>query len=272
MSVWMVRAGAHGESETLALQENIVCLGFGEVPDLSKATTREAVYDICLKAYPHAREGRLRNVMGQLFAFAHRIEVGDTVVLPLKTRAQLAIARVTGPYEYRTDMGDVHHTRAVQWLRDDIPRSAVAQDLLYSLGAFMTVCKIKRNNAEERIHRLLEGKPDSRLAQKGEEEEVEEDVETTDVDVRPDLEQLARDQIMASLRENFKGHELPRRVAALLRADGYVTEVSDPGQTVASISLPVRARWVSRARTFVYRSSPRSPRRTSQSCGRCRAR
>jgi hypothetical protein len=33
-------------------------------------------------------------------------------------------------------------------LRNDIPRAAFTQKLLYSFGAYMTVCKIERDNAE----------------------------------------------------------------------------------------------------------------------------
>ena len=53
------------------------------------------------------------------------------------------------------------HTRPVQWLQTDIPRTTFEQDLLYSFGAFMTVCKISRNDAESRrVAAVLEGKAD----------------------------------------------------------------------------------------------------------------
>ena len=39
----------------------------------------------------------------------------------------------------------------------DIPRSNFDQDLLYSLGAFLTICEVKRNDAEKRI-RAMAGK------------------------------------------------------------------------------------------------------------------
>lgn len=53
----------------------------------------------------------------------------------------------------------MRHQRTVTWIRDDVPRDAIDQDLRYSLGAFLTVCRIKRNNAEERIRALLDGAP-----------------------------------------------------------------------------------------------------------------
>ena len=42
------------------------------------------------------------------------------------------------------------------WLETDIPRSNFDQDLLYSFGAFMTVCRIKRNRAEERLKAMAQ--------------------------------------------------------------------------------------------------------------------
>lgn len=47
-----------------------------------------------------------------------------------------------------------HHCINVRWIQQDIPRSNFDQDILYSLGAFITVCRIKRNDAEKRIHKL----------------------------------------------------------------------------------------------------------------------
>ncbi|MDQ2900524.1 MAG: hypothetical protein M3Y07_12115 [Acidobacteriota bacterium] len=95
---------------------------------------------------------------GPAWAFRERIQKDDLVVLPLKRRSAIAIGRVTGGYTYLPGGTDDFHTGPVKWLKTDIPRSAFDQDLLYSLGAFMTVCQISRNNAETRIKAILEGK------------------------------------------------------------------------------------------------------------------
>ena len=44
----------------------------------------------------------------------------------------------------------------VHWKRVNVPRSAVQQDLLHSLGAFMTVCEITRNDGAWRLQQILE--------------------------------------------------------------------------------------------------------------------
>lgn len=43
------------------------------------------------------------------------------------------------------------HSVRVKWLNTEVPRSTFDQDLLYSFGAFMTVCRMARNDAEARV-------------------------------------------------------------------------------------------------------------------------
>ena|SRR5271165_5434339 len=56
------------------------------------------------------------------------------------------------------------HYRTVKWVGEDRPRSTFAQDLLYSFGAFMTICRIQRNQAEERVRAMAHNhwKPEGR--------------------------------------------------------------------------------------------------------------
>ena len=75
------------------------------------------------------------------------------------SRSAIAVGVVQSDYEYRRDLGEiVHHTRRVKWVRTDIPRTNFDQDLLYSLGPFMAVYQITRNDAENRVHKIVEGK------------------------------------------------------------------------------------------------------------------
>ena len=230
MAVWMVRAGKDGDRESLALEQNVVTIGWESLPDLASAETSESVRRLCELHYPDAPRGRISNYTGQVWGFRGGIEVGDLVVLPLKTRSAIALGRVTGNYLYRPDFPfDAKHTRKVEWIRIDIPRSAFAQDLLYSMGAFMTCCRIERNDAEERIRRIAESGTDPHL---GTEIPVSDLTNTTIDDVQDidfDLELYARDQIRSYIDEHYKGHEFTRLVDAVLKAQGYRTLVSPPG-------------------------------------------
>jgi restriction system protein len=221
MSLWLVRAGRYGEQEVRALEKGLVSVGWKDLPDLSGVKTRDELVKLFEKTYPNRTRKSVANQVGQIWAFVRRIERGDLVVLPLKAQSAIAVARVEGGYEYRNDLGeDMHHVRRAKWLRTDIPRAALDQDLLLSFGAFMTVCQVTRNKAEERVETLL--KQGSRGMEGGTLEKGS--------DLEPmDIEQIARDQIVDYINRKFKGHDLARLVEAVLQAEGYVTTRSEPG-------------------------------------------
>lgn len=222
--VYLVRAGRNGEDEDSALTQNLAIIGFQDVPSLNEARDYDGVFALVSEALAGNKPRALGNFAGQLWAFAILMQVGDIVVMPRKLTSQIAIGRVTGPYQYREVNGENRHTRAVEWLLPEVPRSTFAQDLLYSFGAFMTVCNISRNDAVRRVEAILEGKPDPGLTTGKEAGSGDDQSETL-----PDLAQLAHDQIVKQIQARFVGHDLTRLVNAVLQADGWVTTVSPPG-------------------------------------------
>lgn len=229
MTIWMVRAGGQGENENLALGKGLVVVGWEDLGDLSFVSTQEELRTLCENTYQDASRSRISNFVGQLWSFKDRIQIGDLVALPLKTQSSaIALGKVTGDYKYVSNNPfDAKHTRKVDWIQTDIPRSNFGQDLLYSLGAFMTVCRIKRNNADERIKVILNGAPDPNLTSPLPEPGVEPD--DTETEPPLDIEQYSKDQIHAYIGAKFKGHELSRLVTSILKAQGYKTEMSPPG-------------------------------------------
>lgn len=224
MAVWMVRAGKHGEHESLALEKGVSVVGWTEFADLSDIGSREELDALYREAHPEASTNVVSNKVGQLWAFKERIKKGDLVVLPLKARSAIAIGRITGPYKYRTELPEgARHTRCTKWLKTDIPRNSVDQDLLYSLGAYMTVCQIQRNDAEQRITAMLEETPSGRG------QKIDGGGTTLPPEEQFDLEQYAIDQIRQYIGRKFLGHDLARLVNELLRAQGYRTQMSAPG-------------------------------------------
>jgi restriction system protein len=227
MAVWLVRAGRNGEREQLALDQSVAVIGWQALPDLTPITTREALDQLVRATYPEFKPGKLSNHIGQVWAFRERIQVGDLVVLPLKTRSAIAIGRVAGPYSYRADLPpEAKHTRPLQWLRTDLPRDAFDQDLLFSFGSQLTICQVQRNQAEPRIAAVLAGKPapvPKPVPPDGGGEAL------VDTAAPLNLEEFATDQIRAYVGQRFKGHGLARLVAELLRAQGYQAQISTPG-------------------------------------------
>jgi len=113
----------------------------------------------------------------------------------------------------------------VRWLTKDMPRNRFDQDLLYSLGAFMTVCQIQRNNAAQRIRALLAGQPPPPRA----DGEGTDDEAAAPGEPPPDLEEYARDQITTFIGQKFRGHKLAELVTAVLTAQSYHVRQSPPG-------------------------------------------
>ena len=89
----------------------------------------------------------------------------------------------------------------------------------------MTVCRIRRNDAEKRIEAILQGRPDAIVTQ-AEKGEPKSDSEN---EVEVDYEEAALDQIREYIGRRFKGHGMARLVDSVLKAQGYHTRLSPEG-------------------------------------------
>lgn len=230
MAVWLVRSGKTGENEAFALDNGQACIGWDEVPDLRNFVSKEGLRSTLEELMPDWSKAAISNSLGQLWGFKERIQLGDLIALPLKTRSGIAIGRVVGEYEKREDNPEgALHIRPVQWLETSIPRAKFGQDILYSLGAFMTVCQVQRNDAEQRILSILDGQPDPYFGQAfAEEEELTGDTSNKTV-VLHDLEQYAMDAIAKCITAKFSGHSLAKLVGDILEAQGFTTDISPKG-------------------------------------------
>ncbi|MEO3387084.1 restriction endonuclease [Mesorhizobium sp. CAU 1741] len=231
--LWLVRLGKNGEREAASLNDNMLRIGFGLTEDISHLKDREALIGKMAQLFPNDKLNKHRNFAAQINQFINVAETGDLVVTPFKTTGTVGIARLAGPY---TTGAGGEALRPVQWLKIDLPRDSFKQDLLYSFGAFMTVCEISRNNALRRVQAVLETGRDPgdgalfSAASNTSLAKPPADEETTEAADQPiNLEQLARDQIERRIASIFTGHDFTRLVAAILSAQGYQTRVSPPG-------------------------------------------
>lgn len=234
-AAWIVRAGRAGERDQWALREGLAGGGFREVESLEAADSRERVLELTAAAFAGEGESRIANYASQLWALRGRIQVGDHIVLPLKTTGTLAIGRVRRGYHYLPNAEpDRRHAIQVEWLLDDIPRSAVKQDLLYSLGAFMTVCEVRRNDAARRIAVLAETGIDPGASASISRPSASRDAavaeEASDTEAEHlDIEQYSLDRLRSYVIETFAGHRMQDLVAAILTAEGFHCMVPPEG-------------------------------------------
>jgi restriction system protein len=225
----MVRAGRNGEFEEWALRNNVAGGGFREVGDISGCGSRDEVLAALTIAMPERASKALLNFAAQLWTLRGRIQKGDIIVLPLKTTKQIAIGRCTADYKYLPgDDPSLRHSVAVEWVRTDVSRADLKQDLLFSLGAFMTICKIDRNDAENRLSKILSGGVDPGADLATLTSDQSDGVTEGDV-VQIDIEDVATDGIRTRLVETFQSHQLAELTAAVLRTRGLTCVVSPPG-------------------------------------------
>ena len=224
MSLWVVRAGRYGEQQETAVKECLVCHAWNELPDYSAFRTRDELRALYEKTYPRESEKQVISGLSQVWRFAREIQKGDLVALPLKTESAFAFGRVTSEYQYKKVAPNVMHIRSVEWLKTEtVPRSAFPKDILLSMSIPRTVFKVTRNDAEARVNKILAFPPRAGT------ENAEAEIEAAADDDTVDLEEAARDEILKFIQAKFKGHDLARLVDAVLRAQGYRTEVSSPG-------------------------------------------
>lgn len=224
MALWLVRAGSMGEYEEKFIQENKVYLTWdGISEDLSKIEDEITLYKLLLDRYENTKTATARNWTGQIWAFVKKMKIGDWIVLPSKKKASIHISEITGDYVNVPKNPDpFYHYRTVRWIAKDIPRSNFDQDILYSFGAFMTICQVKRNDAEVRIKAMKKNNwhNPEKIAEPGEDQEA---LENTD------FEQLAKDEIARYIIQNFKGHGMAKLIESILKAQGFATYRSPEG-------------------------------------------
>lgn len=225
--LWLVRLGRNSEFEAKALEESVLTIGFDISNDLTQYKSRDDLVVLMEELFPQKSSASQRNFAAQVNQFVNVMKPGDIVVSPLKISGKIAIGEVVGPCRSGTDG---HPTRPVNWLSRAIDRTAFKQDLLFSFGAIMTVCEIRRNDALKRVLTVAATGVDAgdggKITLPRHANAV---IDPSDENGEVDLEVIARDQIEKRIASSFAGHDFTRLIAAILHAQGYVTRVSPPG-------------------------------------------
>jgi len=144
--LWVVRGGEKAKYVDEFVAGTYVAISFIEfaADDLSKAD------ESILKSKITGPTDR--SYANQLIAFAHRMEIGDLVIVPRLTsrNRDYLVARVTGPYEHVSTAGaSGPHHRIVDWL-GSFPREALSQAATNTMGAISTVFRPTAVEAELR--------------------------------------------------------------------------------------------------------------------------
>ncbi len=230
MAIWLVRAGQHGEHEQRFFQDKRIYATWEELNiNIGKLRQKSDLYNEIAERRPDEKPKTIANWVGQLWLFVREFEKGDLVAVPLKSQPAIRFGEITSDYQFDPAGPDPYfHSHTVKWIQEAVPRTHFGKDLLFTFGAAMTICRIKRNDAEARIAAMRANgwKPEKGMDRKVPISKQGEDVEGGE---GADLEELARDQIAKLIQTRLKGHGLARLVDAILNAQGYTTYVSPEG-------------------------------------------
>lgn len=221
MSMWLCRAGRNGEHENKFLEEGRIYCTWSNLPkSIKDFSTKKDLQQYFMDNDPDVKAKTAMNWASQVWPFAHEFRKGEIVILPSKIKPVIHFGRITGDYEFLPDEGNpYYHVHNVVWFACDVPRSYFDQDILYSLGAFMTICRIKQEaRINAAINEYQQGKNVHNKA-----------IECENPEESFDIENEAMSVITNLMIQKTKGHGLERIIDAILRAKGFTTYLSPEG-------------------------------------------
>ena len=157
-AIWGIRDGRDGEAAAL-FERGYVAVGWlaGDLANLPP--TREAFKERLAKEYPRFEPGTISANGGVLYRFVHELNVGDAIVYRPKLKMVVMLGRITGPYEYSTELEHLvepgwAHLRRTQWLRT-IQLAQLTPDARSMLGFRATLIQFRTGT--DALRRLLPG-------------------------------------------------------------------------------------------------------------------
>lgn len=141
MKFWLLKSAGTLEDEERILEDSVVTIGWSELPNLS-GRNKEQVKRLILEKYPGMREELSETWAGEICSFITKIENGDLVAVPFKTRNEVLIGKISGNYEYRWLTNFISHIRKVRWLKT-IPKGELEEEYDVDLNSPETLSAIK---------------------------------------------------------------------------------------------------------------------------------
>ena len=211
MAMWLCRAGRYGEYENRFLEDGrIYCTWDNLDLSISSFSKKQDLQQYFIDHFQDVKTKTAMNWASQVYPFGHEMKKGEVVVLPSKIKAVIHFGKITGDYVFdEAATPPFCHYHTVDWYAVDIPRSAFDQDILYSFGAFMTICRIKQ---EDRI------KAQIKASQHGSTQgtTTQPPVDTTS----RDIEQDALGDITDLIIQKAKGHGLALKNISFTAKEG----------------------------------------------------
>ncbi|MDI2091649.1 restriction endonuclease [Commensalibacter oyaizuii] len=236
---WGIHMGIHVGSEPI--EKNYVAIGWQLMGDLRLIENNRDDFKFKLKEIePNSSDASIRSQIGSVYRFVHEIKIGDYIIYPCKADRLIYIGQITSDYYYdnnKQNDNDDHelypNKRAVKWLMNNgIPRSQFPQNILNTIGSFMTLFEIKDeaalyfsellstncNNLSKQILPSPQDYTETSIDENEDEEIIKDTVNIT--------QQSTEDFIIKRLYKKLSPTEFEFFIAHLLECMGYVARVT----------------------------------------------
>lgn len=156
-NLWLVRAGDEGQGEQLALERNLVGIGYGGLPGLESIKEFKKFKEHYSDTHKTDKPGRINNVVPQIWKFMRVMKNDDLVILPLKTQKSklIAVGQIIGNYQYEDLNSEIKQFRPVRWLKKDVPREEFDADIVNWFNLNGTVFHIGGHEAVNKVKEML---------------------------------------------------------------------------------------------------------------------
>ncbi|MEZ5065908.1 MAG: restriction endonuclease [bacterium] len=216
---WMVRAGGGGRLVDEFEEKGCVAANWGGVGEVGATTTADDLKEQLRKGLPNPHPAAVSNIAAMIWKFAREMAPGDKVVTYDPAKREYLLGEISGDYRYSSDIPEHEQVRPVRWIgragRDDLSTNAKN-----TLGGFLTVFEPGEDVLDE-IQRAMNGVAPA--------SESESSVAGDDFPgLREDVEERSRESLKDRI-SMLDPAEMEHLVAALLRAMGFKTRVSQSG-------------------------------------------
>lgn len=228
--LWVVHISNNAKLAERARNEGFMCIGWVAIGDLTPHDTREKMKAAMTAAYPKKSVRSVSSSYGQVYRFAHEMEIGEPVVYPIKGGRDIMIGRIAGSYEWSGDpelqAGNYSNIRRVDWLKR-VPRVEFSSAALGAFGSFSSVSTA--DDHLEEVRAVLAGetfaapvKPQQPTSNDQQDDEAEES-EAEAQHAAEQVTQATKDYLLKRWSQTAQDFEAV--TAAVFRAMGYTAKV-----------------------------------------------
>jgi restriction system protein len=227
--LWVVHLSNDEASAQRARDEGFICIGWTKIGNLAPHDSRDKMKAAYRKGYPEASDGTIRSSYGQVYRFAHKMQIGDPLVYPIKGSRDILIGEITGLYRWAADdaalvAADYCNVRTVKWLKR-VPRIAFSQDALHSFGGFSSVATA--DDYLEEVIAVLKGERVATVTPEKKNSDRSEGADAKSEEPRVNLAERAEEETKDYLLRQWSrtAQQFEEVVASVFRAMKYTAHV-----------------------------------------------